>query len=913
MAGPFVLVGRQLETKTIDALLDAGTAGSGGALVLLGEAGIGKTALLDYAARRSGKLRLLRTEGVEPESDLPYAGLHRLLRPVLDSVETLPPSQAAAMRAALGLGPGTGERFLVGAGVLSLLAEVAVGGGVLCLIDNAQWLDAESADALAFAARRLGAEHIAVMFAARPVDAVTLPGIPALAVTRLAKAEAAKLLRDSGQGLSGSVVDRVIETSEGNPQALLELPAAMTAGQRAGAEPLPAELPLGERIQVAIMARVAALPGTTRQLLLLAAADPAADLAILSAAATQTGLDLAHIEPAERAGLVLTTAAGVRFRSPLLRSAVYTDATFLGRRAAHEALAEALHGSQPDRWAWHRAAIAQGPDPVLAAELERSAERARRRAGHAATAAALERAAELTSDGPHRARRLVAAAAAAWDAGQADRAERLAGLAEESALTARLSGRLSLVRGLIQSHRGRPALGLHLLQAAAEQLAVDDAELAMTALTAAVEAAMMIGDFTSMPEMAALATTIVAGRPVAAAGLLTGLAQLVQGDSAAGTASLRAFADYVDPADGLRELGCRAAAATFLGDEQAALRLYGTAISAARAAGALSSLPWLLEQRALIEATSGQLLVAEADAAEGVRLVEELGADLPPLVGLASLTWVAAMRGDDDEARRLAERVLVGAQQHGLSLPVGLVAAAMMELDLARGRIESAASRAREVADSARQMHPMVTILTTPVRVEIMVRAGRPPPVADLEAHRAWALGSPNVVSRAIALRCAALVADPEAAGAVFEESLRLHEGITRPYDQARTRLLYGEFLRRHRQPVHARRHLRAAEEAFARLGCHAWAERARTELRAAGESTAEPVRDGFTELTPQELQIVRLVSEGLSNRQVAEQLFLSPRTVEYHLYKVYPKLGIGSRTDLVRRWGEQLAGSATG
>src|SRR5690349_1371342 len=396
MADPVVLVGRQVETATIDALLDAGTAGSGGALVLLGEAGIGKTALLEYAARRSGKLRLLRTEGVEPEADLPYAGLHRLLRPVVESIASLPPSQAAAMRAALGLGPGTGERFLVGAGVLSLLAEAAVAGGVLCLIDNAQWLDVESADALAFAARRLGAENIVVVFAARQADAVALPGIRALAVTRLAKAEAAALLRNSGQGLSGSVVDRVIETSEGNPQALLELPAAMTAGQRAGVEPLPAELPLGERIQAAIMARVAALPGPTRQLLLLVATDPAADLAILSAAATRMSLDLAHIEPAERAGLVLTTAAGVRFRSPLLRSAVYTDATFLRRRAAHEALAEALHGSQPDRWAWHRAAIAQGPDPVLAAELERSAERARRRAGHAATAAALERSAELT-------------------------------------------------------------------------------------------------------------------------------------------------------------------------------------------------------------------------------------------------------------------------------------------------------------------------------------------------------------------------------------------------------------------------------------------------------------------------------------------------------------------------------------
>jgi DNA-binding NarL/FixJ family response regulator len=903
-----VLIGRSAETTTIDALLDGG----GGALVLLGEAGLGKTALLDYTARQVGQRRLLRTEGVEPEADLPFAGLHRLLLPVLDSIELLPGSQAVAMKAALGLGPGPGNRFLVGAGVLSLLAEVAGANGALCLVDNAQWLDAESADALGFAARRLGPEGIVVLFAARPAGASLLPGIRPLALSALTAADAAHLLRSSGPGLAASVIDRVIETSDGNPQALLELPAAITSSQRTGAERLPVELPLGERIQAAMLTRVVGLPEPTRQLLLIAAADPAADLATLSAAALRMNLDLADVEPAERAGLVTTTAAGVRFGSPLLRSAIYADATFLRRRAVHTALAQVLHGSQPDRWAWHQASIAQGPDPVLAGELERSAERARGRAGHAATAAALERAAELTSDGPHRARRLVAAAEAAWEAGQVERAERLAVLAEELAPATHLSGRLCLVRGLIQTYRGRPSAGLQLLRTAAEQLADDDVELALTALTAAVEAAMAIGDFTGLSTMATLAATITTAEP-AAAGLLIGLAQLVQGDSTAGTASLRAFADLVNPSDDLRVLGCRAAAASFLGDEQVALRRYGQAISAARTAGAISSLPWLLEQRALIEATSCHLLTAEADASEAVRLVEGLGTELPPLVGLASLTWVAAARGNDDEAGILAERVLIGAQQHGVSLPVGLVAAAMMELDLARGKIESATARAREVAASAQQMHPMVIILTAPPRLEIMLRAGQPLPTADLAAHRAWAHGSPNAANRAIARRCEALVATPQAAEALFEEALRLHAGTSRPYEQLRTQLLFGEFLRRNKQPARARSQLRSAAEGFARLGCQAWAGRARVELRAAGESSTEPVRDGFADLTAQELQIVRLVSEGLSNRHVAEQMFLSPRTVEYHLYKVYPKLGIGSRTDLIRRWGEQLAGSSTG
>jgi hypothetical protein len=760
MAEEPVLFGRQVETAAIDTLLDAATTGTSGALVLLGEAGIGKTALLDHAARRSGALRLLRTEGVEPEADLAFGGLHRLLLPVLGSIGTLPPSQAAAVGAALGLGPGNGDRFLVGAGLLSLLSELSGTGGVLCLVDNAHWLDPESADALAFAARRLAAEAAAVLFAARPTDRPMLSGIATLPLAGLAATDAVSLLRHHANGLAGAVVERVVQTSAGNPQALLELPAAMTAGQRAGAEPLPAELPLGERIQAAMMLRVAGLPEPSRQLLLLVATDPAADLAILSSAAAALGLDLADLEPAERAGLVTTAAEGVRFGSPLLRSAVYADATFLRRRAAHAALAEALHGGHPDRWAWHQAAIAQGPDPVLAGELERSAERARRRAGHAATAAALERAAELTTDGPHRARRLVAAAASAWEAGQAERAERLAVLAEEMALTPELTGRLSLVRGLIQTHRGRPPAGLPLLQAAAEQLAADEAELSMTALTAAVDAAMMIGDFSGLPRMAELAVTVATAgpgtSPAAAAGLISGLAQLVQGDSAAGTASLRAFVDLDLPSDVPRTVGWRAVASSFLADERTALRLYSKAIAAARADGAISSLPWLLEQRAMLEATGCDLLLAEADASEAVRLAEGCGRQLPPLVGLGALTWVAALRGDDDEAHLFAERVLVGAQQCGLTFPVGVVAAAMMELDLARGRIESAVARAVGIADSARLMHPMVLILTTPARVESLVRAGSPPPAADLAAHRAWAQGSPGPAGRALALRCEA-------------------------------------------------------------------------------------------------------------------------------------------------------------
>jgi ATP/maltotriose-dependent transcriptional regulator MalT len=912
MAEESLLVGRQAETALIDALLQAAATGTSGALILFGEAGIGKTALLDYAAQQSSNLRLLRTEGVEPEADLPFAGLHRLLLPVLDSVEALPSSQAAAMRAALGLGSGSGDRFLVGAGVLSLLSDVAAASGVLCLVDNAQWLDPESADALAFAARRLEAEGTVMLLAARSTGGSTWPGIAARALTGLAGPDATRLLRHSAQGLAGAVLDRVVQTSAGNPQALLELPTAMTPDQRAGTEPLPAELPLGERIQAAMMRRVAELPEPTRQLLLLVATDPAADLAILTSAAAGVGMDVADLEPAERAGLVITTADGVRFGSPLLRSAVYADATFLRRRAVHAALADALHSSQPDRWAWHQAAIAQGPDPVLAGELERSAERARGRAGHAATAAALERAAELTSDGPHRARRLVAAATAAWEAGQTDRAERLATRAEELPLTTELRGRIGFVRGLIQTHRGRPADAVEQLGTVAAALAHEDPDLALQALIAAMEAAAIAGDFSHAPRLAGLAAGLAAGHTSPAGGLLTGLSLIVQGDPAAAALPLRSFIDHVHGSDDPRWLSWGAAAASFLGDEHAASQLYDRAISAARALGAISSLPWLLENRALLEAVSGRITLAEADAAESLQLADEVGGR-PPLVAMASLTMCAAFRGQEQAAREIGERTVAEAERHAVGLPIGLVTATLLELDLALGKIDSALVRAREVVAQTRNMHPMVAIITAPARAEVMLRAGLPVTADETALYRSWVQGTPSQAHHAIALRCEAMLADPEAAGALFEGALDLHRGADRPYDQARTQLLYGEFLRRQRQPVKAREHLRGAAETFARLDAPLWAERARTELRAAGESTAPPSRDGFADLTPQELQIVRLVSGGLSNRQVAEHLFLSPRTVEYHLYKVYPKLGIGSRTELIRHWGEQLAGSATG
>ena len=805
MAQEPVLFGRQAETAAIDALLDAAATGTSGSLVLLGEAGIGKTALLDHAARRSGTLRLLRAEGVEPEADLPFGGLHRLLLPVLDSIGALPPSQAAAIGAALGLGPGNGDRFLVGAGVLSLLSEVS-GPAVSCAwwTTPTGWTRSPptrspsqpggSRRKLPSCCSRRGRPAGSCCRGSRPCR---WQGSPDRTRARCF---------DTARGLAGSVVDSVVRTSAGNPQALLELPAAMTAGQRKGAEPLPAELPLGERVQAAMMLRVAELPEPTRRLLLVVATDPAADLATLTAAATGLGLDLADLEPAERGGLVSTTAAGVRFGSPLLRSAVYADAPFLRRRAVHSALAETLHGSHPDRWAWHQAAIAQGPDPVLAGESSDppsgpAAEPGRSHGSRPGTGGRVER--RRAAPGPTvggrrdvrvggrsgRARRRTgdpgagadAHPRAQWPALHGPRPDpdppgpspvgpcaapergRAAGRRRRRAVDDRADGR----------RRGRD----------------DDRRLRRPAEDGRARRHRGRGQPGEQPGRGG-----ADHRP----------GPVGPRDSAAGSASLRSFVDLVDPSDAPRVVGCRAAAASFLGDEATALRLYGKAIAAARAVGAVSSLPWLLEQRAVIEATSCQLLLAQADASEAVRLIEELGTDLPPLVGLASLTWVAAVRGNDDEAYLLADRVLVGAQQHGVTLPVGLVAAALMELDLARGRIESATARAVELADSAGTMHPLVTILTTPARVEILVRAGHPAPAADLAAHRAWARAPPAPPAGPSPFGVRRWPRTRRRPGPCSRSRCGCTRAPTVPDHHARTRLLYGEFLRRRRHPAPA-------------------------------------------------------------------------------------------------------------
>jgi len=547
------VIGRAAERQVIDGLLGAARGpGTSGSLVIAGSPGSGRSTLLDHAASTAGELRILRAEGVETEADLAFAGLHRLLRPVLDVLPALPEAQATALGAALGLSaqpPSGVDRFLVGAGVLSLLAEVAgAGPGLLCLVDDAHWLDPESAVALTFAARRLAEEGVVTVFATRSGDrSFDPPGITRLELEPLSRAESLEVLAAGAHPLAASVRERIAGLSGGNPLALVELPRALTPAQRRGTEPLPATLDLGEPIRVALRSQLDLVSEPARRMLLIPALEPSAGLGVIEQVAGRLGLPMDALDEAESAGLITVSAGGVRFSTSLLRSAIAGDAPYLRRRAVHGALADALSETAPERWAWHRAAIADGTDPVLADELERSADRSGHRIGFAALAAALERSAQLTVDDALRARRLVRAAGAAWRAGQGDRAAALLDDAENR--TGATDHRAMVLRAQMRKTLAEPGRAVPLLRDAAELLADDHPDEAIAALTEAMEAAAVAGDFSLAPELAAIAARVAEGQAVPLTGLLSGLARLTQGDATGAAADLQAFRAYAQDHD----------------------------------------------------------------------------------------------------------------------------------------------------------------------------------------------------------------------------------------------------------------------------------------------------------------------------------------------------------------------------
>lgn len=896
-----MLYGRLEEQAAIDRLLNQAKAGASGTLLLRGQPGIGKTALLDYAAAVDG-MRVLRGVGVESEAELPFAGLQLLLGRYLDLLEAIPGPQRRALRGAFGLGPvQEGDRLLVGLAVLSLLSELAEDGPVLCVIDDAQWLDRASAEALLLAARRVQAEGVALLFAARDgAEAFPAPGLTELPLTGLRPAAAAELLDGHDRTLPPAVRFRVLTEADGNPLALLELPTAFTD------EPMGAALrsvPLTTRLQVAFYGQVSKLPAATRTLLLVAAENNG-DLDVLRRAAGTLGIDLADLGPAEQAGLVRLTDRLVAFRHPLVRAAISYGAPLSSRLAVHAALADALDGPHDiDRRAWHLAAATTGPAENVAAELEHTAVRAGERSGHAAAAAAYERAGRLTLEPAAKARRLTLAAEAACEIGDFDRAralaEEVARVTSDPILLARLLG----LRAAADFGQGALRSGHALLCAGVDLIAAEDPHRALAMLMEMVFLAWHIGDPQVISETADRLDSVALADsdPLAPVRqVLMWLTYLPLGRSVSELAPLPESAAAMRRigADDPRSLVLTGGASMAAGEDTETNEMATSVAAMVRAQGRIGLLPPALTYLAATQYSLGRFQDARATATEAAQIAKDTDQAEWHSQASSVLANLAALQGDAELCRSAAatafgdaiDRTSVGASaaQWGLSL-----------LDLGFGRAEAALARLEELA-AGTMRYQLPVIRSTPDLIEAAVRIGEPGrAAAPFERFAAWSTHTKQPWIDALVLRCTALLTPGPEAGAHYLAALERHEK-NRPMERARTQLLYGEWLRRARRKTEARTQLHSALETFDRLGARPWADRARTELEASGITAPHRGPDGvLATLTPQELQIVRLAGRGLSNRDIAAQLFLSPRTVGHHLYKAYPKLGVASRTEL--------------
>jgi len=902
----FMLHGRERECAQLDRLLDDARAGRSGALVLRGEAGIGKSALLDYAADRANGFRVLRGAGIESESEFPFAAAHQLLRPIHAHIGELPPRQRVAVEAAFGLGPATGDdNFLVSLGILSLLSEAAEQEPVLCLIDDAQWLDEPSADALTFVARRLEADRIVLLFAVRDQETAILAGgaLPNLRLEGL-DAKAAHGLLGDGPTVSPAVRDLLIASTAGNPLGLRELPAALRPEQLSGREPLPDRLPLSEELERALLTRLDRLPAASHTMLLLASAELTGDPRVILAAAELLDVPADALADAEAAGIVRVVDGQVTFRNPLVRSAIYRNATFLERRAANQALASALTSPEDaDRRAWQLASAAVGPDETLAAELTAVAERALERGGHGAAATAYERAAALTPATATQSERLVAAARAAWQGGKPDRARELLDSAGPIASSAHLRADVARLRGNIAFSCGEPGAGYVSMSDGADEIATSDPSLAASMFAEMGLLAWVGGDVLGVTEAARRLADLPApsDRTAITASLIVGLAHFLKGDSESAAAALQRAAESAQQTDDFNGLSQTASAALFLGDDARAMTMFTRAAARARADGAVNSLPVVLGPLGTLQAWTGRYATAVATASEGLRLALDTGQENAAAHHRSVLAWVAAVQGREDDCRDAAASALARAIGHRLGPQGGIASWALALLDLGMGRPIEAFDRLNAMAGSSPAgTHQAVKTFAAADLVEAAIRADRLDRAEEAAMTlRAWSshVGAPWAL--ALSARCDALLADGSEEH--FARAAALHAQSGRPFDAARTALLRGEYLRRSRRRTAARTHLRAACEAFEGLGATPWAERARAELKATGETARKRDPSTIGQLTPQELQIARLVGEGGTNREIAAELFLSPRTIDYHLHKIFTKLGMSSRAELVR------------
>ncbi|MFE6860393.1 LuxR C-terminal-related transcriptional regulator [Nocardia sp. NPDC057668] len=906
-----MLYGRSDAERVIRGLLVAGAEGRSGALAVIAGAGEGKSALLaqtaiwvrtgesfsaapgsESAPVRAVRWRVLRVTGVQSGGEIAFSGLRRLLEPVREHISVLPAPQRTALSSALSSDPADPpERFLVGLAVLSLLAEAAVRGPVLCSVDDAQWVDRPSVDALLFAARRLGSDGVVMLFAGRPE--FEAPGVPVLTLPPLDADAARALLAARNPDLALEIRERVIAESAGNPLALLELPGMNTESPPVG------PMALSERLQSGFGGQIARLPESTRFALVVAAAEHGGDLGVILGTLRELGSGANALAAAEGTGMLAVTARSVRFRHPLIRAAAYRSATAAERVTVHGALAVAL-AAEPERAVWHRAAAATGPDETVAAALEVTAESARGRTGHGAAATAWERAARLTPDPAQRTRRLVHAVENAADAGQFTRACLLARQARESTRSPAHRARLAGVLAHIEFEHGSPVIAHRLLHAGATEAAAMDPALAAAMLFDAGRMAWFLGDLDAFRD----SRTVLAGLAPSPdrdrfLRYYDGILALYGADLAAGIRLIRGNAaapqDVRHHSPQVRFV--LATQTLIVGDLDTTREILADLAEGCRVRGLLGWLALAELWQGTVEFMLGHFREAELLTTEGRRIAQHIGQPVRIVHADSNLALLAAVRGMAVDGPAGAARGAAGGEFspfHRAHVDWARALADMGAGHYARALDRMEALGAIPTARHAQWLPVLADRVEAAVRLDQRERAVQP--LAEL---RLWAEALETPWAEALLLRATALLDDDPAA---FARALESHAAQCRPFDRARTGLLYGEWLRRERRTTEARAELQDALRTFERLGADPWTTRTRNELRAAGVGTLPaPQPDPTAQLTPQELQVARLAAAGATNREIAALLYVSPKTVGHHLSRSFRKLGVAGRKDLAR------------
>jgi DNA-binding CsgD family transcriptional regulator len=905
---PMKLINRHSECAILDGVVEAVRAGESRALILSGEPGVGKTVLLEYLHGQASACHVVRVAGVQSEMELAFAALHQLCSPVLGNLQGLPLPQRDALRTALGMSPGPApDRFLVGLAVLSLLSDAAERQPLVCLVDDEQWLDRASAQILGFVARRLGAESVGLVFAVR-LPRSELAGLAELRVEGLQEADARALLDAALTGpLDTRVRDQILAETQGNPLALLELPRGLTPQELAGGFGLPNIVRLSGGIEANFRRQVEVLPDQTRRLLLIAAAEPVGDAALVWRAAARLGIGAEAAAPAMEAGLV-EFGVRVRFRHPLVRAAVYGSAPPQEQQQAHDVLAEVTDPQlDPDRRAWHRAHAAPGPDEDVAADLERCADRAQARGGVAATAAFLERATMLTLDPARRTERALGAASAHLQAGALDTVWQLLSIAEAGAITDLQQARIDLLGADLAFVTNRGSDAPSLLLKAAKRLEPIDPELSRATYLQAFSAAMLTGRLALGGGVLEVARAAKAAPPPPRQAtrapdlLLEGLAAHFDGGYEAGLPILRraleVFGIGMSADEQLRCHWVAGVVAPHLWDDDRWYLLSDRHVQLARGVGALSELPLALNMRAFTILFAGDLTGATSLVAEHQVALDATGSHLVPYAELG----LAALRGRQAEAAALIDATIREANLRGEGIGIAVAEWANAVLNNGLASYETAMQAAQRATAYAVEM--VTPSWSTAELVEAAVRSGHNDVAADaLRRLAERTTPSGTGWARGVEARSRALLSEGDAAERLYLVSIESLGNTRVRTELARAHLLYGEWLRRERRRVDARAQLRIAHQLLDTMGMEAFAERARRELQATGETARKrTVATHDQELTAQEAHIARMARDGLSNPEIGVRLFISARTVQYHLKKVFTKLGISSRSQLDR------------